>query len=113
MSSGADAPSLSKGLLNTDKGSFALKETLKYKGFFAVIASKFCKNLRGNPQKIERVISQSFFYAIIFFVILSLLQKGEKSTEFKIYFQFMDCHARREPCSLAMTADFVILSGVR
>ena len=45
MSSDADEPSSWKGLLNTDKGSFALKETLKYKGFFAVIASKFLQNL--------------------------------------------------------------------
>ena len=44
------------------KVAFHSKETLKHKGFFAVIASKFCKNLRGNPQKIERVISQSFLY---------------------------------------------------
>ena len=30
---------------------------------YAVIAS-FAKAKRGNPQKIERVISQSFFYAL-------------------------------------------------
>ena len=39
------------------------------------------------------------FWKISNIVILSLSLESEKSKEFKIHFKFMDCHARREPCS--------------